>query len=318
MSSPSRSAHDDSHPASDEEPSISDTTPPTPIGADAGGVAPRRTLLWTAATARPLAEVAALVGLLKRDSRLRGRRAEDGDEALRAAAVARPVGDVRQLVALLNESPQNAAEADTTLRAAAVGRPIEDVAELAGILDAPDDAPAAAVEDPAAPAPATAPTAPAPAPTTALVLASSPAARAGGGQARRAVPAVRWVAVALLVLLGLAQLPADAEGLRAGDYTDGVAPALGVLCLAAAVALAVADAVWTWAAGAAVATAVLLLHVLTAVLGGADVLRHSVGNAIAGSGATQAALTVLAVAVLALAAGALLRRPHPATRTRST
>ncbi|MFJ9211989.1 hypothetical protein [Streptomyces sp. NPDC102264] len=61
--------------------------------------APIRTLLWTAATARPLDEVAALVSLLKRT----GEVPNPGDEALRAAAVTRPLDEVRQLVALLNE-----------------------------------------------------------------------------------------------------------------------------------------------------------------------------------------------------------------------
>ncbi|MFE4643837.1 hypothetical protein [Streptomyces sp. NPDC056730] len=92
--------------------------------------APIRTLLWTAATARPLDEVAALVSLLKRT----GEVPNPGDEALRAAAVTRPLDEVRQLVALLNAPPHEVDEADTTLRAAAVGRPIEDVALLVSIL----------------------------------------------------------------------------------------------------------------------------------------------------------------------------------------
>ncbi|MFJ6180678.1 hypothetical protein [Streptomyces sp. NPDC092295] len=92
--------------------------------------APIRTLLWTAATARPLDEVAALVSLLKRT----GEVPNPGDEALRAAAVTRPLDEVRHLVALLNEPPHEVDEADTALRAAAVGRSIEDVALLVSIL----------------------------------------------------------------------------------------------------------------------------------------------------------------------------------------
>ncbi|MFF7203504.1 hypothetical protein [Streptomyces sp. NPDC008141] len=91
---------------------------------------PIRTLLWTAATHRPLDEVAALVALLNRTGEL----SRPGDEALRAAAVARPLEEVRQLVTLLNETPHDTGEAGTTLRAAAMGRSIEDVAELVAIL----------------------------------------------------------------------------------------------------------------------------------------------------------------------------------------
>ncbi|WP_405574796.1 hypothetical protein OG317_33700 [Streptomyces sp. NBC_01167] len=91
---------------------------------------PIRTLLWTAATHRPLDEVAALVSLLNRTGEL----SRPGDEALRAAAVARPLEEVRQLVTLLNETPHDTGEAGTTLRAAAMGRSIEDVAELVAIL----------------------------------------------------------------------------------------------------------------------------------------------------------------------------------------
>ncbi|WP_327238059.1 hypothetical protein OG349_32900 [Streptomyces sp. NBC_01317] len=94
------------------------------------GQEPIRTLLWTAATERPLEEVAALVSLLRRT----GEVPSPGDEALRAAAVARPLEEVMQLVALLHEPPHEFDEADTTLRAAAVGRPIEDVAELVNIF----------------------------------------------------------------------------------------------------------------------------------------------------------------------------------------
>lgn len=96
------------------------------------GAEPIRTLLWTAATYRPLEEVAALVSLLKRT----GVYPDSGNEALRAAAVARPLDEVRQLVAMLNEPGHEVDEADTTLRAAAVGRSIEDVAQLVDILGA--------------------------------------------------------------------------------------------------------------------------------------------------------------------------------------
>ncbi|WP_405607243.1 hypothetical protein [Streptomyces sp. NBC_01508] len=102
------------------------------------GDEPIRTLLCTAATHRPLEEVAALVMLLKRT----GEVPNPGDEALRVAAVARPVDEVMQLVAMLNEPPHDVDEADTTLRAAAVGRPIEEVAQLVSYLGTHENEPA--------------------------------------------------------------------------------------------------------------------------------------------------------------------------------
>ncbi|WP_432250491.1 hypothetical protein ACRAR1_27760 [Streptomyces sanyensis] len=102
---------------------------------------PIRTVLWTAATERPLDEVAALVARLRRT----GEVSSPADVALRAAAVSRPVDEVRQLVALLKESGHDLRQADTTLRAAAVGRPVDDVVHLVSILghdggDRPDGA----------------------------------------------------------------------------------------------------------------------------------------------------------------------------------
>lgn len=104
---------------------------------DESGEEPIRTLLWTAATYRPLEEVAALVMLLKRT----GEVPNPGDEALRVAAVARPIDEVMQLVAMLNEPPHEIDEADTTLRAAAVGRPIEEVAQLVSFLGTHENEP---------------------------------------------------------------------------------------------------------------------------------------------------------------------------------
>ncbi|NLU70008.1 hypothetical protein [Streptomyces sp. HNM0574] len=89
-----------------------------------------RTLLWTAATERPLDEVACLVELLKRVDGF----PNPGDEALRVAALARPVGEIRQLISLLNEPPHTPDSGEAALRAVAVGRPVEDVAQLAVLL----------------------------------------------------------------------------------------------------------------------------------------------------------------------------------------
>lgn len=101
------------------------------------GEEPIRTLLWTAATYRPLEEVAALVMQLKQT----GEVPNPGDEALRVAAVTRPINEVMQLVAMLNEPPHEIDEADTTLRAAAVGRPIEEVAQLVSYLGTHENEP---------------------------------------------------------------------------------------------------------------------------------------------------------------------------------
>lgn len=122
-----------------EEPSHPDAAGPAgsrdPV--TESGDEPIRTLLWTAATYRPLEEVAALVMLLKHT----GEVPNPGDEALRVAAVARPIDEVMRLVAMLNEPPHEVDEADTTLRAAAVGRPIEDVAQLVSYLGTHENEP---------------------------------------------------------------------------------------------------------------------------------------------------------------------------------
>ncbi|MFD3522337.1 DUF308 domain-containing protein [Streptomyces sp. NPDC058653] len=101
------------------------------------GEEPIRTLLWTAATYRPLEELAALVMLLKRSDEV----PNPGDEALRVAAVARPIDEVMRLVAILKAPPHEFDEAGTTLRAAAVGRPIEEVAQLVSYLGTHENEP---------------------------------------------------------------------------------------------------------------------------------------------------------------------------------
>ncbi|MFH8567657.1 hypothetical protein [Streptomyces sp. NPDC017993] len=93
-----------------------------------------RTLVWAAATNRPLEEVAALVALLKRN----GDDYHSADEALRVAAVTRPVSEVGPLVALLND-PRTADSCHEALRAAAIGRSVEEVAELISLFGRTDD-----------------------------------------------------------------------------------------------------------------------------------------------------------------------------------
>ncbi|MFB7629796.1 hypothetical protein ACFC0M_02420 [Streptomyces sp. NPDC056149] len=90
-----------------------------------------RTLVWTAATTRPVEEVAALVELLKRS----GEDPNPGDEALRVAAMSRPVSEVGPLLALLGEAPHTAEASYEALRAAAVGRSIDEVAQLIKLFD---------------------------------------------------------------------------------------------------------------------------------------------------------------------------------------
>ncbi|MFD3921144.1 hypothetical protein [Streptomyces sp. NPDC058595] len=129
---PAKGYHDDEQPRPDGAEPAGSRDQVTESGEE-----PIRKLLWTAATYRPLEEVAALVMLLKRT----GEVPNPGDEALRVAAVARPMDEVMRLVTLLNEPPHEIDEADTTLRAAAVGRPIEEVAQLVSYLGTHENEP---------------------------------------------------------------------------------------------------------------------------------------------------------------------------------
>ena len=203
--------------------------------------------------------------------------------------------------------------------AAAAGRPAEAPGTPSAILGPP---PGGAARRRAPPAPPPWRRRPSPPPAPAARTARRPrrgprdrARRRGADLRRRGGSALRWVTAGLLPLLGLIQLPADPAGLPAGGYTDGLSPALAVVCVALSVLLALRDAVWVWVLVAVAAVAALLLHALTALLGTADVLRHSVGSAMAGSGAAQAACAALAVLAVALAAAALLGRLRPVAAT---
>ncbi|WP_344574355.1 hypothetical protein [Streptomyces lunalinharesii] len=101
-----------------------------------------RTLVWTAATTRPVEEVAALVELLKRS----GDDPNPGDEALRVAAMTRPVSEVGPLLALLGEAPHTAEASYEALRAAAVGRSVDEVAQLIKLFDRAQDGQVPSVE----------------------------------------------------------------------------------------------------------------------------------------------------------------------------
>ncbi|MET9800932.1 hypothetical protein [Streptomyces sp. NPDC006368] len=311
--------------AGDARPGLQDQAEEPPQTADE----PIRTLLWTAATYRPLEEVAALVSLLKGTTEV----PNPGDEALRAAAVARPLEEVRQLVTMLGEPPHNLDEADTTLRAAAVGRPIEDVAQLVNILgtddgegwplhgkaardttrrqDTTDGAATAADETKSGNGtgrflPGLTP--------AALTPPAAPRDAASRG-ARTVSPVLRsvlrWPTAIVLLVCGLVHLPMNLAGLRSGGYADILAVAVTALCLSLCVWVAMRDTARVWAAGAATAVGVVALHAMAGV-GGLNVLDRSLG----GSYAWASTAAVMCGALAALLAGsALLRRPRPADAT---
>lgn len=277
-----------------------------------------RTLIWTAATYRPLDEVVALVTQLKEAKAVDS----PADEALRAAAVARPLEEVRQLVAMLNEAGHTLDENDTALRAAAVGRPIEDVVELVGILGPAQGSPAPSrgagaaastgsspvPEDPRLRPPRTATVAAAPAPTLEVKTLTPPSDGDAAAPARRSV--LRWPAAAALFACGAIHLPTDLAALWTGGYTDGLALAVAVLCLVVGEWLIVRESVRVWGSVAALALGVVALHGMTGS-SGVNLLRNSLGH---GWPLAGAAAVALAMVTALLAASALLRRQNkPAT-----
>ncbi|MFF5427653.1 MULTISPECIES: hypothetical protein [unclassified Streptomyces] len=282
------------------------------------------TLLWTAATERPVPEVAALVARLTAS----GEVSSPADVALRAAAVSRPLDEVRQLIALLNESGYDLHQAETTLRAAAVGRPIEDIVELVNIIGADSsgwrttggpEGEAARGTDPGQGAAAER----TPAPT----LTPPGADKAGSKRLRGALKArspldqalatgpgshapstalrsgLRWPAVAALFACGLLHLPTDVAGLRSGGTAAMVSVVITLFCLLVGIVLAVRDSLSAWAAAAAVAVGLIGLHLL-AGMRTVDLLTSSLGSRFAWA---QALAVLSAAAVIALAAAALLR-----------
>ncbi|MFJ8074277.1 hypothetical protein ACIQ7Q_10150 [Streptomyces sp. NPDC096176] len=300
---------------------------------------PIQTLLWTAATERPIAEVAALVSRLKRT----GEVDSPGDVALRAAAVSRPLEEVRELIALLkNEHPNDLHEAATTLRAAAVGRSIEDVVELVNMIGtdasewqcppneaaaegpeplyeaAPARAPGATTEAAAAGAPAPAPASASPAapaeqakkPTPWPVVALN-SALAAGPSSHTVSPAMgsqlRWPASLALFACGVIHLPTDVAGLRSGGYAETLSVAVMVLCLVVALWLAVRDTVLVWAAAAGLAVGIIALHALTG-MGTLNLLQSSLG---ASFGWATVAAVLCAGTGAVIAGSVLLRRPQP-------
>ncbi|GGU39897.1 hypothetical protein GCM10010274_29460 [Streptomyces lavendofoliae] len=276
-----------------------------------------RTLIWTAATYRPLEEVAALVTQLKNTNAVDS----PADEALRAAAVARPLDEVRQLVAMLNAAGHTLDDSDTTLRAAAVGRPIEDVVQLVSILGsadgtqppvAPGATPGTTAGSPvSAPLPSV-PENPHVRPPRSLAGAAAPVKEtkvldrepAAGDTAPSSRSGLRWPAAAGLFACGIIHLPTDFAGLRAGGYVDALALVVTVLCVVLGEWLIVRDSPRVWGFAAAASVGVVALHGMAGSSGFA-LLNSSLGRSWAWSGA--AAVTCAMVTAL-LAGSALLRR----------
>ncbi|MFD8645818.1 hypothetical protein ACFV14_36545 [Streptomyces zaomyceticus] len=290
------------------------------------------TLLRTAATERPVEEVAALVARLQETGEL----ASPADVALRAAAVTRPLDEVRQLLALLNASGYDLHEAETTLRAAAVGRPIEDVVRLVGILGA-DSADSADSGDRRSTAGAGAGAKPDAAPgkqgparvgraggagAPAVSAATAPRKRDRGaakgrksvldgalaaGPSHVATPALRsvlrWPAALALFVCGLIHLPTDLAGLRSGGDAQALSAVVTVLCLACAVWLAARDTLIAWAAGAGAAVFVIAVHGVAGART-VELLSDSLGTTFAWA---KALALLSAVGIVCLSASALVR-----------
>ncbi|MER7956911.1 hypothetical protein [Streptomyces sp. NPDC096030] len=302
--------------------------------ADGEGDEAIHTLLWTAATERPVPEVAALVARLKDSDTV----SCPADVALRAAAVSRPLDEVRQLVVLLNEAGYDLHQAKTTLRAAAVGRPIEDIVELVSIIGTDSSSwrtlgdtgtgtgtDTDAEQHPAEPAqgadqPEAARTPGEPAPKRirgVLKLAKAPsdrpstAASAPHAAASSALRSrLRWPAAIAMIACGLLLLPTGAAGLHSAGTPAVVSVAITACCLLCGTWVAVQDSVRAWAAAAAVATVLIGLHAVAGARTG-DLLNSGLSSRLVWA---QGLTLLTSAAVIALAAVVLLRHTR-ATRT---
>ncbi|MFD3334097.1 hypothetical protein ACFWV1_15830 [Streptomyces sp. NPDC058700] len=276
------------------------------------------TLLRTAATERPVAEVAALVARLQETGEL----SSPADVALRAAAVTRPLDEVRQLLALLNASGYDLHQAETTLRAAAVGRPIEDVVRLVGILgtDSSDWQPAERKAGPGRDGDTGGDAGPkrgkgaADRPRSTLDggLATGPGSHSTSPALRSAL---RWPTAIALFVCGLLHLPTDLAGLRSGGGdAETVSVVVTVLCLVGAVWLAARDTLLVWAAVAGLAIVVIALHGVASART-VDLLSSSLGTTLAWA---KALALLSAVAVVLLTGAAVVRHTRMAGAADST
>ncbi|MET9437085.1 hypothetical protein [Streptomyces sp. NPDC006551] len=283
------------------------------------------TLLRTAATERPVEEVASLVARLKQTGAL----SSPADVALRAAAVSRPLDEVRQLLALLNASGYDLHQAGTTLRAAAVGRPIDDVVQLVSILgtdssdwrslgggDAEERKAGAGQDDGVQAGKEAVPVigaAAKPRRGSAKWSATLDGALASGPGSHAPSPAVRsalrWPAAIAMFACGLIHLPTDLAGMGTGGQAETLTLVVTILCLLCGIWLAVRDTLMVWAAAAGLAVGIIALHVLASART-VDLLNSSLGATFAWAKATA---VLSAAAVIALAGSALLRH----TRTTS-
>ncbi|MEU8524893.1 hypothetical protein AB0C77_04740, partial [Streptomyces sp. NPDC048629] len=296
-----------------DEAEIEAAEPSEPVEAGEEAV---HTVLWTAATERPVEEVVGLVARLKET----GEMSSPADVALRAAAVSRPLDEVRQLVELLGESGYDLRQAETTLRAAAVGRPIEDVVALVNILGS-DDADTGRRK--AGPGPEggektdprdgrkvgpiaaavrkrrRGPSRPVLSPLDGA-LAAGPGSHTASPELRSAL---RWPAALALFACGLIHLPTDLAGLRSGGFSETLSVVVTALCLVCGVWLAARDTLVVWAAAAGLAVGVIALHVVASVRT-VDLLDGSLGATFAWAKATA---LLSGAAVVALAGSTLLR-----------
>ncbi|MGW4749450.1 hypothetical protein ACWEPR_32145 [Streptomyces sp. NPDC004290] len=281
-----------------------------------------RTLLRTAATERPVEEVATLVARLQETGEL----SSPADVALRAAAVTRPLDEVRQLLALLNASGYDLHQAETTLRAAAVGRPVEDVVRLVGILGADSSDWQPAPDGGEGPARTSAPEGSAP-PATAPRRGRGAAkgrrspldgALAAGPGSHTTSPALRsvlrWPAALALFASGLVHLPTDLDGLRSGGDAQALSVVVTVLCLACGLWLAARDTLIAWAAAAGVAVFVIALHGVAGART-VDLMAGSLGTTFAWA---KALALLSAVGIVCLAGTAVVRHARAAGAADST
>ncbi|MFF7816207.1 hypothetical protein ACFZCF_30465 [Streptomyces sp. NPDC007945] len=289
---------------------------------DGSGDEAVHTLLRTAATERPVEEVAALVARLQETGEL----SSPADVALRAAAVTRPLEEVRQLLALLNASGYDLQQAETTLRAAAVGRPIEDVVQLVGILgaDSSDWQPSPGGDPSARPG--------GPGRGDPVATVDQPQS-AQGATGRKSVldgalavgpgshgvspglrSALRWPAAVALAVCGLVHLPTDLAGLRSGGDAQTLSVVVSVLSLVCAVWLASRDTLTAWAASAGLAVVVIVLHGVESARA-VDLLGPSLGTTYAWA---RALALLSAMAVVFLAGSALVRHAKAAAAADGT
>ncbi|MER5206833.1 hypothetical protein [Streptomyces sp. NPDC002825] len=294
---------------------------PDPSVPDESGDEAVHTLLTTAATERPVEEVATLVARLQAT----GEVSSPADVALRAAAVTRPLEEVRQLLALLNASGYDLHQAETTLRAAAVGRSVEDVVQLVGILGADssdwqsagggEGEPRKAEPEGAAPAAAAPKRGRGAAKGRKSPLDGALAAGPGSHTSSPALRSVlRWPAAVALFACGLIHLPTDLEGLRSGGDAQALSVVVTVLCLACSVWLAARDTLIAWAAAAGVAVFVIALHGVAGART-VDLLAGSLGTTFAWA---KALALLSAVAVVCLACAAVVRHVRAANAADGT